>query len=167
MPGNSAVGIQRRHCSFPVIWNPDADSTYPHFIEWHQAKPRTCPLCEAVSLASESCQFVESRQPYLGVLIIFKIFARKCEWWCQPILRVRPCRHRQHSLMRTARVRCAAHYGTITSRTPSGQTNGAYRTLWWPVLFSGDSPNRSYGASCGMVPRFCQEMGFRDQKVLR
>ena len=53
---------------------------------------------------------------------------RKCEWWCQPILRVRPCRHRQHSLMRTARVRCAAHYGTITSRTPSGQTNGAYRT---------------------------------------
>ena len=114
MPGNSAVGIQRRHCSFPVIWNPDAASTYLHFIEWHQAKPRTCPLCEAVSLASESCQFVESRQPYLGVLIIFKIFARKCEWWCQPILRVRPCRHRQHSLIRNARVRCAAHYGTIT-----------------------------------------------------
>ena len=28
MPGNSAVGIQRRHRSFSVIWNPDADSTY-------------------------------------------------------------------------------------------------------------------------------------------
>ena len=86
---------------------------------------------------------------------------------CQPILRVQPCRHRQHSLMRTARVRCAAQYGTITSRTPSGQTTGAYRTLWWPVLFSGDRANRSYGANCGMVPRFCHEMGVRDQKVLR
>ena len=121
MPGNSAVGIQRRHCSFPVIWNPDADSTYPHFMEWHQAKPRTCPLCEAVSLARESCQVVESRLPYLGVFIIFKIFPRKCEWWCQPILSIlRVCL--QTLDRRSCHVRgCAA---TLTAALGSAKREG-------------------------------------------
>ena len=34
-------------------------------------------------------------------------------------------------------------------------------------LSSGDRPNRSHGANSGMVPRFWQAMGFRDQKVPR
>ena len=40
-------------------------------------------------------------------LIVLQDLPQKCEGWCQPNIRVRPCHHRQHSLMRTARVRCA------------------------------------------------------------
>ena len=45
-----------------------------------------------------------------GLLIFYKIFPRNASGGVnrQPNIRVRPCRHRQQSLMRTARVRCAA-----------------------------------------------------------
>ena len=87
-----------------------------------QTKPQTWHA-EGVCIAVLSSAFRLPSQ----IPIDIKIFPKKYEWWCQPLLRVRPCRRRQHSLMRTAGVRCAAHYGTITSRSPSGQTNGAYR----------------------------------------
>ena len=104
-------------------------SDVPAYGNGNQAKPQTwqaegkfvcvlLPMCLSGICTVRAVRYTHSQQDLL----------RKCEWWCQPILRVRPCRHRQHSLMRTARVRCAAHYGTITSRTPAGQTNGAYRT---------------------------------------
>ena len=79
---------------------------------------------------------------------------------CQPILRVRPCRHRQHSPMRTARVRCAAQYGTITSRTPSGKTNGAYRTLWWPVLCQVIGPIAPTEPTVEWCPHFVGRWAF-------
>ena len=41
-------------------------------------------------------------------------------------IRVWPGCQRQHPLLRTARARCAAHYGTERA----GQANGAYGTRW-------------------------------------
>ena len=71
----------------------------------NQAKPQTWHA-EGVCSAVLSSVFRSLRR----ILIDIKIFPRKCEWWCQPILRVRH-RHRQHSLMRkTARAGCAADY---------------------------------------------------------
>ena len=58
MPGNFAVGIQRRHCSFPVIWNPDADST--HLLSVNSIRLSREPVSDVkLSFASESCQVVK------------------------------------------------------------------------------------------------------------
>ena len=62
MPGNSAVGIQRRHCSFPVIWNPDADSTY--LLSVNGIRLSREPVSDLkLSLANEFCQAVNSGLP--------------------------------------------------------------------------------------------------------
>ena len=62
MPGNSAVGIQRRHCSFPVIWNPDADSTY--LLSVNGIRLSREPVRDLkLSFASEFCQAVNSGLP--------------------------------------------------------------------------------------------------------
>ena len=83
------------------------------------------------------------------LIIFFKIFPKQCGWYqlVTPCAALSPPATLAHA---NCQGTLCGPYGTITSRTPSV-----------------DRPNRSYGANSGMVPRFCQDMGFRDQKVLR
>ena len=63
MPGNSAVGIQRRHRSFSVIWNPDADSTY--LLSVNGIRLSREPVSDVkLSFAIEFCQVVKSGLPF-------------------------------------------------------------------------------------------------------